>query len=392
MKTLIQWTQANPEDWLEIDSSQFSVLARKAEPVGGELIDNTPGWIAGLNIQGVNFVADHYHIRDVPDGIVVTMWNDDPTDFPVGTRYARVWTILSIAPDANRGGALNTRQSEVIYADTPGDFPLAQNTTVLPWADFTPPVNPIHGIQVSDSLFTQHKAARRLEGWRNWTEGLDASELGDDGRIKPQRDQGRFNRALGTITYFSRDIVQAISAPPAAMNDFAMNFDTDTAATSTQSLDGAQDLYPWYWATVANQPNDADWPNGTYRAQLDVTVAAADIIYGLRQMGATATIGHFSQLNSGLSSEIDSAFQSEAVFSGTGLKLATQTWDPAASAAGDRYGVLCGALNTGSMMGQDLTVELNTSDSFNDGPWTAAAGGGSAYTTPAGALLAEGAI
>ena len=68
MKVLVQWSKAAPEDWHEIDSADWATLAKRPVPTGGEIIDQTPGWIYQVNIQGVCFSADHYAVIDREDG------------------------------------------------------------------------------------------------------------------------------------------------------------------------------------------------------------------------------------------------------------------------------------------------------------------------------------
>lgn len=172
MKLLFQWTLRNPTDWREIDSSAFAALPRRAEPNPGQTGDNNTqlGWLHALNVQGILFAGcDHYHVSEAGEAVVVTVWNDDPVDFPPGTRHARVWTFLPPAPDPLFGGQVNTRQSQVVHTENQLAFlPAAQNTTVLPWAVFAPPANPIHGIWVSDAKEDEHRAVRSARGWREW--------------------------------------------------------------------------------------------------------------------------------------------------------------------------------------------------------------------------------
>ena len=189
MKVLLQWTKANPDEWLELDIRDtpqtrrtWERLAKKPEPVGGEVIDNNPGWVFDLNIQGVEFFGnDHYAAELVTSpefGIRVTVWNDDPDDFPPGERFAMVWTFFEPAPDPRYGGLVNTRQTMVAYDErNPSPFE-GQSTTlgpveVRPWSEFTPPATAItrHGVWVSDTLKSQHFAARSKRVWREWIGG-----------------------------------------------------------------------------------------------------------------------------------------------------------------------------------------------------------------------------
>ena len=91
------------------------------------------------------------------------------------------------------------------------------------------------------------------------------------------------------------------------------------------------------------------------------------MLYGL----TITSGGHFARVSSGLASELEIKNQVEPRFSGTGLKLATTgsvSWT--AGAAGDRFECLVGGLDS---FGGTFTLDLNTSDSFADGPWPAPA-------------------
>ena len=181
MRLYVQWTLAAPGDWVAIDMTRdphWRTLPKKPEPVGGEVIDQSPGWVMALNIQGVIFGGyDHYSVRysDVDGALIATGWNDDPVDWPPGTREAYEWTFLPPAPDARLAGRFNTVQTCRVFTE---QFPHAwegSNSSggpnlVLPWSSFTPPQANMtrHGIWVSDTLLMEHFAARTPHGWREW--------------------------------------------------------------------------------------------------------------------------------------------------------------------------------------------------------------------------------
>lgn len=177
MRIYIQWTKANPEDWVTFDLRDtpqlrrgWERLAKKAEPVGGETIDNTDGWIFDINIQGIQFGgSDHYAADFGTDPTLgfflrVTTWNDDPVDWPIGTRIATEWTLYEPAFDPIVG-QINTRQVRRFWADD-----LVRWPTALPYSEFVPPAESItrHGIWVSDQLRDQHISIRGRHGWREW--------------------------------------------------------------------------------------------------------------------------------------------------------------------------------------------------------------------------------
>ncbi|MEE9140515.1 MAG: hypothetical protein V3U18_07030, partial [Alphaproteobacteria bacterium] len=186
MKIGYQWATATPQDWSDIDSKDWAKLPDKGEPIGGEVIDDTPGYVYQVNVQGVCYTGDKYAVRDVPgtDDCEVFCINDDPEDYDPLDFYAHVWIFRPLAPDPDRGGAINTRQSHILYA-APRAFERLQafgpveGRILLPWSDFEyPPENLIrYGIWLPDQLSNLHRAARSIRGWREWSDGVDPSRL-----------------------------------------------------------------------------------------------------------------------------------------------------------------------------------------------------------------------
>lgn len=178
MRLYVQWALADPQDWTALDLSEdpeaFAKLPRKPEPQGGEKLDNQPGWLYDLNVQGVTFGYDHYHVEpfDHEDGVAlrVTVWNDDSKDAPQSEFWADVWTFLPLAPDPRFGGKLNTRQSRVVYSaqDVRHFFENVENIELRKWSEFVPPENPIHGIWLPDELSLAHRSKQALHGWEEW--------------------------------------------------------------------------------------------------------------------------------------------------------------------------------------------------------------------------------
>jgi len=373
VKVFLQSTLDVPADWAEHDSTAWASLPKKAEPRGGETIDDVVGWCHGLNVQGVCFQADHYHVRDIPDGLRVTVWYDDPTLAPK-TRYARVWDILFSASDITLGGAINTRQSEIIYAESVKFAQLnasgpVENSVLREWSLFIPPTsNIMHGKEVDDSLHERHLVVRSIHGWREWTEGLDPSEIENE-KVKQQRSQGRFSPAKGTRTYFQRNADEDTDVHTAP-HELALETSTTSVTEVQVSLVQEETKLGFVFTTLSVEPNTLAWPTGDYRCQLDCATAGTNIVYGLLQVNAGAS-GHFSRVNAGLTSDLETKTQSEGQFSGTGLKLATTgsvSWT--SGAAADRFECAIAAKNTNTMHGTEtLGLDVNTTDSFADGPW-----------------------
>ena len=181
MRAYLQWTLATPADWVPLDitrTADWRGLPKKAEPVGGEVIDQTPGWVYDLNVQGVLMGGfDHYSVTPSGAGLRVTVWNDDPVDYPVGTRWAMTWTLQLPTLDA-RIGRVNTRQTLVVHDEAvpsrwEGKAASGGPVTVLPWSSFVAPAANMtrHGIWVPEAEKPAYIAARTSRGWEEWTGG-----------------------------------------------------------------------------------------------------------------------------------------------------------------------------------------------------------------------------
>ncbi len=379
MKVLVQHTTTDPGDYVELDSSEWSQLPVKSVPTDADPLNREPGWIFDLMIQGISFGgADHYCVEDIADGGVrVIVWNDDSDDIPESEFSAQVWTLMPLAPDDKLNGAINTRQSKIIYA-APARMARIQlpieNTEVRPWSEFVPPAEAEsrHGVWVhSFKLLGKHQRRGLPHSWREWGEHLDPSELDESGAVKAQRPQGRYDKPQGTITYFLHDTVQA-SGVHVAGHELEME-ETDVASSVNvvATVGQASDALTHLWSTLTGSPNDADWPNGAYRCQIDVQSAMLIDGYGFLTRAGSA--GHMARVNSGLTADQQTWTQDETAFTGTGIKLATNTIDPSSGAAGDRFECVLAADNSDTMMDGTLTVRCDDTDSFADGPWSAAA-------------------
>jgi hypothetical protein len=177
MKVLIQWATATPTDWIQYDIQSVGDarrLPRKNVPTFNPVIDNTPGWIAAVNIQGVVFTGyDHIGFEMLNGTLVVTCWNDDLEDFPVGTRWGQKWTLGIPAPDPKIGGALNTVQTCTWYGEPNCQPVLLGVPNVHPYSELTFPPNnqTLHGVWVSDTLWAQHENIRSSHTWDEWKNG-----------------------------------------------------------------------------------------------------------------------------------------------------------------------------------------------------------------------------
>src|SRR3989344_9476840 len=350
MKVLFQWTVKNPTDWQETSAVKWANLPKKPIPKEGQLggKNNAPGWIFSLNVQGVGFVGyDHYAVKALPNGgCRVTVWKDDPEytagDPLLGEFYARVADFLPLAPDPRFRGAWNTRQRQTIYSGPKlakfyQDNP-TENTKVRPWSDFVPPSERItrHGVWIPNPMVPKHDHAVRAVDWREWTEGAPAKEI-IGRKLRPQRPLGRYDKPTGTKT-FGLVITDQASGVHAATNENQMTRDAFGASETEASgnIPGAASALTHLRTTLTTEPDDADWPSGIYRCSLDISAVGADLSYGLRTSGAGT--GQFARVDSGLTSDSQTFAQTQGLFTGTGIKLATTgIIDPAAGATGDRF-------------------------------------------------------
>jgi len=391
MKVLYQWAQKNPTSWQQIDAQDWATLPKHPIPKPGQLggQNNQPGWIRNVSVQGITAEGfDHVAIERITigldEGVNYTTWNDDPDDYPIGERNAIVWTILPLAPDPKLGMAINTRQSCIRYCEGERyDRLLAhspQNTTIRPWTEFVPPSNEItrHGVWLADAKLAEHisKAPQSEYGWMHWNEHLPDSEceLDKKGRrvLKEQRKQGRYKQAEHTITYYQRDTNRANLG--VYTNEDAL--ETTTAASATETVTTDSNLNrAWSFGTANPNPGSADWPNGTFHAQLNSTAASSGLTYGISTTEPGVGLGFNGFARAGTGPGLSDAFLptngngDENDFSGTGLKLATATGDAAAGLTTNVFVVYVTA--TGDSHGDAITLTLNTTDSYADGPWSA---------------------
>jgi hypothetical protein len=313
--------------------------------------------------------GDHTAVEELPDGTVkVIHWADDPADWPMGQRWAVEHFFAPLQPDPSLRGAINTKQTRVIYGEPAA---LERLRTTAPtdnfkeWSEFVPPAPEIvrHGIWMTDGLMTQHRAMRRQVGYKDapFTNHLSREEVDAEGRLKPQRVQGRFLPNTHTITYICRDTDRAAGWESATHED-AFELTTAAAATETREIpNSTPSTLTWIFSTPSNEPNSNDWPTGDYRIQYDVTVVDS---------GVFIDASSFRRVSSDLSATLASLGSEGTNITTTGLHLRSITVNPFSGDAVDRFGVgvFCGNSNSHGSS-QTITLELNTSDSFADGPW-----------------------
>lgn len=172
VRVLVQWARSSPSDWVELNvrnSRDVRDLPRKPVPTASSVVDNSPGWLCAVNVQGIVFSGyDHLAIEPVGQALRVTGWCDDPEDHG-DTRWGTSWLLEPPGPDPALNGAVNTRQTRTVWG-TPEVAEWFPGVEVLPWAEFVPPPSNLtrHGIWLPDDLFIAHNKGRSHHGWREW--------------------------------------------------------------------------------------------------------------------------------------------------------------------------------------------------------------------------------
>lgn len=372
MKILIQWATSTGKDWTEYDSREWNKLPTKPVPTGGEWIDNEPGWINQINVQGVVFSGnDHYAVERINNGgIRVTVWVDDEEDIASGAsidKMAEVWTFYPLRPDKKMGNAINTVQEKVWYGTKKVRDELwadIVDVDIRPWEEFTTPDTKFvkHGIWLPDDVFAQHIEAASMVTWRDkpWTDHLPAQELGANGKLLSQRHQGRYAPSEHTRTYYQTNTAEAHGLFSSAREYRAQltNPGGSVSAGTESPAAGATVTYG-VWSTVAGEPDILSWPAGTYRVSLDVSTSSnAAARCFLRRDNSTLATNL---------ADIDMGEQT-----GTGIKIYSVTnpaVNPGGSAQTDRYVIHVQLRGTHSMNAGSYAHLVNDADTFSDNPF-----------------------
>lgn len=389
MKVLFQWTRKNPGPFEEYSSSDWPRLCKdhkRPEPTGGEVINDATGFIHAMNVQGCGFgTPDHVHLREIDDETIeVVTWCDDDEDYPDGRKWASVKRFKDLAPDPVHGGAWNTRQTITIYAqeECPHWINRAdprESVTILPWSEFVKPLEEetIHTTWVGTFLHETHQEVQVRSGqhtWHEWTKGVPRRYV-SKGQVVTQRERGLYKKPRGTRTVFQRDTNLATGVHVVnhenELNDAAGAGETE----QSQAYGGGASNLEYVYTSAAGFPNDAAWPTGDYRCQLDCSANTDmdNFSYGLLSLNGGGAVGHFARVNTGLTSDSESKAQAESAFTGAGLKLATTgsvSWST--GSASDRFECLVAVFRSTNHGNATITMQFN-SDGFADGPWTAPA-------------------
>lgn len=359
MKLMAQFVGSGPADFITMDSKDWASLGRVK---GNE-----------FNVQGCSFNGyDRYLVEDLPlvNGCKLYGWNDDPILFPVGHRNGVIITFLPLAPDDRLGGAYNTRQAvqNFVEGDRWDCRRLIGNTTWDHWSSM-PIIDTDRvkdGLMLSDEDLALYTAALSPCDWRDWTEGLPMEEI-VDGKLRSQREAGRWQKARGTKTYFHDDN-NAPQGIHIATQEKLVQTGIGNGNSAVTTVSGEGDSLGWLFTGQAGQPDSDDWPNGEYRCQFDVGTGNGSVTYGLLTQGASD--GHFARIDVGRTADQEIWTQDESAFSSTGLKLATNTINPVPGLQNDRLEYLV-SIEDARPHGGNVTTRFDFgADSFVDGPWS----------------------
>jgi hypothetical protein len=205
MNIYIQWTTDPASGWIKIDSKDWALLPQKLEPVFDrtpvydrpepirpqvlaatgiscrvpttivepriigftgtrEIIDNQPGWIYRLCVQGMVFSKDHIAVIDHENYVEVVEWNDDSGDSSSSEFCAEEWDLYPKIVDRTYRdgrsayrfqGFLQVRRRYGNFKDE--DFTSGGLTTNAPYSSFVPPTHDLvrHSIWLPQDLCDQ---------------------------------------------------------------------------------------------------------------------------------------------------------------------------------------------------------------------------------------------
>lgn len=173
MRVSIQWATVPPKDWIDYDlntRADIRTLPRKPVPVGDEVLDDQPGWLCALDVQGVLFSGyDFIAIDLLPSGeLRVAGWFDDlEEDWQRDGRWMTVWRFPADPADNLRS---ENAQSRDVYAETAAKVQADGGKTRRQWANrpLWRDDQTLYGIWLSDELFQDHVQIRSYRGLTDW--------------------------------------------------------------------------------------------------------------------------------------------------------------------------------------------------------------------------------
>ncbi len=332
MKVYVQWATNPARDWQQTDCASWPSLLKKSVPAQGrgqrddDLGDG--GWVMALMVVGTVVQGyDHYVLQPVPNGgCRVSVWNDDPEDFP--QPYGEVWTFLPPARDPALDGRYNTRNWGIVYSDS--EERRRDSMEFHPWREFLIPSTDVtvgqpasqyerivrHGVWVSDRLFLEHLEVRNLHSWREWTEGLPSEDV-VDGLIKrePARHSGH------SVTRFLRDDAQ-VSGVHVASDELQMLSTAGGGETTSENVAAGADELAVMW--TLNEEAGGAWENNA-TIVFELSTGTTDANGGFLSVGVGSD-GHMACVNTGLTSDTEVHTQAQPAFTlDAGIETATFT-------------------------------------------------------------------
>ncbi len=165
-------------------------------------------------------------------------------------------------------------------------------------------------------------------------------------------------------TVFSNGTHTADKELTIALSSGASSADTITVASPSNK-------FGFLWTGSSDVPNNASWPTGDYRCQINMTAVPSSTTFGFRTVNAVT--GHFAMWDTG-SGDKSTWAQTEGVFSGTGNHLATTgSITPSGEDSNDRFEALLAVDRPSGQHGSASMTHTHDSSTWIDGPWAAAA-------------------
>jgi hypothetical protein len=168
--------------------------------------------------------------------------------------------------------------------------------------------------------------------------------------------------------YYWTNTASATGIHVATNEVLASRTTTGSATLTSGNLAASADELAFCATSASGEPNVATWVSGTYSCVLNVSAIGSGLTLGLATAGGS--VGHFGRVNTGLTADVDTNVQAEALFSGTGVHTATYTGAFTGSTASDRYEALVGVVRDGVGHGNQtvsITVGTITEVIFWDG-------------------------
>lgn len=137
---------------------------------------------------------------------------------------------------------------------------------------------------------------------------------------------------------------------------------TDSVAVERSIPSLATDEISGTWTTQTNEPNSADWPNGTYNGSVNCTVNQADASFKMQLLRSTDASPPVTQETLGTG----------ASESGTGVKTVAFTLNPTAGVASNLYQLFILGSNTNSHGTRRIRFLPDDTRSEINGPWPSA--------------------